>query len=111
MKMNWLTCALLVLLAVAVQLPAQQSATNSAGASTAPKKQTAEEFLDASDAVGTNKTAVQMLKESKAFALAEKGDAKDQYAFGMDYLFAATSPKEYAEAIEWIRKAAEQDDV
>ena len=127
MKPNPLACALLVLLAIAVQLPAQNtntasvpswadtqpvtsSGTNAAGAA-APKKQTAEEFLDAPDAAGTNKTVVQELKESKVFALAEKGDAKDQYAFGMEYLFVATSPKEYAEAVEWIRKAAEQDDV
>jgi TPR repeat protein len=50
MKANPLVCALLVLLAVAVQLPAQQPITNAAGATAAPQKQTAKEFLDAPDA-------------------------------------------------------------
>ena len=70
MKPNPLACALLVLLAIAVQLPAQNtntasvpswadtqpvtsSGTNAAGAA-APKKQTAEEFLDAPNTAGTN---------------------------------------------------------
>ena len=51
---------------------------------------------------------VQELKESKDQALAEQGDAKAQFDYGMTYLSIATSPKDYAEAIEWIRKAAEQ---
>ena len=39
----------------------------------------------------------------------EKGDAQVQFALGAAYFFGRFVPQDHAEAIKWLRKAAEQD--
>ena len=42
--------------------------------------------------------------------LAERGNAQAQILIGSLYRFGQGVPQDYAEALEWIRKAAEQGD-
>jgi TPR repeat protein len=61
----------------------------------------------------TSPAAAQTLKGKAALALplAEAGDAVSQVALGVYYdVGAEGAPKDYAEALKWYRKAAEQGD-
>ncbi len=79
MKLKLVTCIILVLVAVAIRLPAQQS--------DAGRKMFAEEK-----------------------AKAEQGDATNQCGLGEIYDFGLYGvTKDYAEAVKWYRKAAEQN--
>jgi len=42
--------------------------------------------------------------------LAERGDAKSQWALGAMYEYGKGVPKDYGEALRWYRKSAEQRD-
>src|SRR5690242_16765525 len=42
--------------------------------------------------------------------LAERGDAKSQYALGEMYYYGKGVPKNYSEAVRWYQKSAEQGD-
>jgi len=94
MKANPLACALLVLLAVVVQLPAQQPISSS----------------------GTNVPSLPDFAtdaERKLFedtkAKAEKGDAVAQFLLGWRYNNGEGIATNYTEAAKWYRKAANQN--
>jgi len=89
MKANPLACALLVLLAVAVQLPAQQPLSSSGTNSAATNSVTGGTF-------------------EKTKAKAEKGDAVAQYLLGRAYEVGQGVEPDAAEAVKWFRKSAEQ---
>jgi S1-C subfamily serine protease len=96
MKANPLACTLLVLLAVAVQSPAQQPATNAADTN----------FWDWT---ATNTSGAGEIYE-RALKLAEQGNANGQIALGFAYKGGVGVSQSYVEAAKWFHKAAEQDD-
>ena len=107
MKANPLVCALLVLLAVAVQLPAQNTNTPNAPrwADTRPVYPS-----------GTNAAATNKLRPGKlTFSESDFSDATKQPPAGVEYNLALRYykgdgvVKDYAEAVKWFRKAAEQN--
>lgn len=118
MKANPLVCALLVLLAVAVQLPAQNtnrpnaprwedtrpvypSGTNAAATNKLrPGKLTFSEsdFSDATKQAATNKPRL----------LTDEEFSGVEYNLALRYYNGDGVVKDYAEAAKWFRKAAEQ---
>src|ERR1017187_3174086 len=84
MKANLVLCVLLVLLAVADQLLAQESVSSSA----------------------TNDAKTKLFEEYKAKA--EKGDADTEFNLGRCYENGFGITKDEFEAVKWYRKAAEQ---
>jgi TPR repeat protein len=125
--------AALLVLAVAGQLAAQQSISNAAGATVSPKKQTAEEFLDATDTARTNTgnpfdqfdTAAtnkefippapdEIASDTNSLNLitaAKNGDAASQTNLGVAYATGAGVPQDYTEAAKWYYQAAVQSNV
>ena len=101
MKANPLVYALLVLLTVTVQLPAQQpvplSTTNA---------KPWERFVSKSDAQLTNAVEIEVFGEYKAKA--EKGDADAEYQLGLMYWGGIGVATNYPTAVKWCRKAADQ---
>ena len=108
MKANPLACALLVLLAVAVQLRAQQPATNAAGTN-----KTSSDDIFVEDALQAKPPQIDA-NEAKKFASikaeAEKGDVDAQIALGFAYKGGLGVSQSYVEAAKWFQKAAEQGD-
>src|SRR5260221_11633541 len=79
MKWKWAICVFFVLVAVAMRLPAQQS-----------------------EADGKLLTDIR--------AKAEKGNAECQYVLGLTFTFGYLGvAQDYAEAVKWYRKAADQN--
>jgi S1-C subfamily serine protease len=119
MKANPLACVLLVLLAVAVHLPAQQPTTNAAGTNNSDWEPISSSGTNAAE---TNKTSVDPFveaifaieEENKHFdfsatkAKADKGDVKAQDDIGYAYSAGHGVAEDATEAVKWYRKAAEQ---
>lgn len=121
MKRNYLIYTLPLLLAVIVQLPAQQTkmpradefddvtphATNRAndlGFVPDATNRAATNPYDALDA--TNGVANTKIEETKAKA--ERGDADAQHELGIRYYNGDGVPQDYAEATKWFEKAVAQ---
>ena len=45
----------------------------------------------------------------RVLCLAEQGDRRAQFQTGMDAFSAASTPEEFAQALDWFRRAAEQE--
>jgi hypothetical protein len=130
MKPNPLASALLLLLAVVVELPAQQRATNATGTNPyddlprsslskpgASNSGQANAFgfvplpaqagtTNAGSVLGlTNQTATNEFAQLRA--MANSGDASAQYSLGEAYDRGKGVPQDDAEALKWYRKAAE----
>ena len=131
MKASSFACALLVLLAIAVQLPAQKPATNAAGTTKTsaggvfaetpdgsrietsdPSNQLTYAIISVSD-TNTNASIesenANFYRENKT--LAEKGDSIAQVVLGFRYFTGLGVAKDLAEATKWFRKAADQGNV
>src|SRR5208282_3558462 len=129
MKPNPLACALLVLLAIAVQLPAQQSATNAAGTNKTfvcrishsnPDGSCIQasfdwetEFIDEVVSAETDTAAKAITNKfsMENLLLAEKGDATAQGDLGYRYFDGFGFAKDFAAAAKWFRVAADQGNV
>jgi len=137
MKANSLACALLVLLAMAGQLLAQQPATNAAGTNLSdwepvspsstnaagasrpdplgieakPKTNVFDQF-DAAPAGAPKKKTIEEFPDTpdwaNPIAAAKRGDATAQFNLGCSYLKGDGVIQDYSEAINWFRKAANQ---
>ncbi len=103
MKTNPLACLLLLLLSVALGLPAQQPRT-SATATNEPRRLTDAELGFVPDS--TNQSATSSLDELRA--MANSGDASAQYRLGEAYERGDGVPQDNVEAVKWYRKAAER---
>jgi TPR repeat protein len=109
MKTNLFSYALLVLLAVAVQLPAPEPVSSSD--TNAPRLPVIQEFplsdsTNSESALIDTNAEAQLFKESKAKA--EKGNAKAQFDLGFRYYSGIDGETNAVEAVNWWRKAAEQ---
>jgi TPR repeat protein len=112
MKANPLACALLVLLAIAVQLPAQQPATNAAGTNLSdwePVSSSGTNIFDQFDRKSAKTNDLGFVPDwAMPVAAAKRGDATAQFNLGCWYLKGDGVLQDYSEALNWFRKAAEQ---
>lgn len=113
MKANWLTWTLLVLIAGAVQLPAQQSETalkHFEDTKARAEKGDALAQLNLgycyNTGQGVTKDEVEAVKWYRKAA--EQGNAQAQDSLGVCYSNGYGVAKDNAEAVKWYRKAAEQ---
>jgi TPR repeat protein len=113
MKLKWVTCVSLVLVAVAIRLPAQQSEAD---------RKIFEELktgAENGDAIAQNNLGFcyafgrgvvkNTVEAAKWFhKAAEQGQANAQMSLGFAYKNGEGVTKDNAEAVKWYRKAAEQ---
>jgi TPR repeat protein len=129
MKANPLACALLVLLAIAIQLPAQPPATNAVATNKTSVCQISarnpdgsciqasfeweiefiDELVSAETDTATKATSNKFSMEN--LLLAEKGDATAQGDLGYRYFDGFGFAKDFVTAAKWFRLAADQGNV
>jgi TPR repeat protein len=116
MKIKWVTCAFLVLMAVAIRLPAQQSDANrklfeqfkskAENGDAIAQCTVAEFYYDGEGVPQDHVEAAKWFRKS-----AEQGMADAQYNLAVCYHLGKGVTNDDAEAVRWYRKAAEQGDV
>ena len=106
MKVNPLACVLVVLLAIAVQLPAQQPATNATETNLLVWEAVSASGTNANqattEATNTDQEIITLIRNA-----AEHGDADAQNNLGWIYFNGYGVSKNVDEAIKWLTKSAE----
>ncbi|MEK7706844.1 MAG: tetratricopeptide repeat protein, partial [Verrucomicrobiota bacterium] len=114
MKMKWVTCVFLVLVAVAIRLPAQQSEADRkllADIRAKAEKGDAQSqaALGSAFSFGSLGVVKDEMEAAKWFRkAAEQNYAKAQHNLGAAYAGGQGVAKDETEAVKWFRKAAEQ---
>jgi len=114
MKLKWVTCVFLVLVAIVMRLPAQQSEadrkhfenTKAKAEQGNPSSQCALGEIYSHGFLGVTKNDAEAVKWFQKAA--EQGDAEAEDDLGICYRDGLGIPKDAVEAVRWFRKAAEQ---